>query len=185
MSLLKIGMFIFWCVHLIPTFVELRRKLIGWRGESFYMMGYSLAAALGLTLIITGKVRAAYIPIWDAPQWAYYFTQATMLPAVILIAAAYVPTNLKRFIRHPFLWGISLWALSHIGVNGDLGSLILFGGFGAFAVFDMWSANRRGAKKSDKNFPIYWDMILIAVGLIAFSAVLYAHPYLFGVQAVP
>ena len=115
MSLLILGMVIFWAVHLIPTFVELRQKLIGWKGEAIYKICYSLVAALGLTLIIAGKATAVYVPIWEVPPGANYLTLAAMLPAVILITATYLPTNLKRFIRHPFLWGITLWALWSMG----------------------------------------------------------------------
>ena len=185
MALLILGMVIFLSVHLIPTFVGLRRRLAGWKGESVYIGCYSLVAALGLTLIIVGKATAVYVPIWDLPPWVNHLTMTAMLPAIILFAAAYIPNNLKRFIRHPFLWGVTLWALSHLLVNGELGSLILFGGFAAFAVFDMGSANRRGAKKSDKKVPLYWDALLIATGVIAFSAILFLHLFLFGVSAIP
>ena len=185
MSILLLGMVIFFSVHLIPTYVRLRDRLVDWKGESVYLICYSLAAALGLALIIVGKAKAAYIPLWDLPKWINHLTLTAMLPAVILLAAAYIPNNLKRFIRHPFLGGITLWALSHLAVNGDLGSLILFGGFATYATFDMWSASRRGAEKSDKKLPLYWDLVLIAAGGSAYGAILFLHPYLFSVAALP
>jgi uncharacterized membrane protein len=185
MLLLTLGMVIFLTVHLIPTFVDLRRKLIGWEGDAFYKIGYSCAALTGLILIIIGKGRAAYVPVWEPPGWAFQITQITMLIVLILLPAAYLPTNLKRFMRHPFLTGLALWALSHLLVNGDLASIVLFGGFGVFALFDIWSANRRGAKKTDEKFPVYRDMILVVIGIIVYGAILYLHPYLFGVSAVP
>jgi len=185
MLLLILGMVIFLVVHLIPTFVNLRQKLIAWKGEAFYKIGYSCAALVGLILIIIGKGRAAYVPIWDPPGWAYHVTQIAMLIAIILLPAAYLPTNLKRLMRLPFLMGLGLWALSHLLVNGDLASMILFGGFGVFALFDIWSSNRRGVEKVDKKFPIYRDVIVIAVGVVVFSVILHLHPYLFGVSAIP
>ena len=39
-----------------------------------------------------------------------------------------------RITRHPFLWGIALWALVHLIVNGDLASLIFFGSLLVLAV---------------------------------------------------
>jgi uncharacterized membrane protein len=185
MLVLIIGMALFLAVHLIPTFTDFRQRLIAWKGETVYKIGYSCAALLGLILIIIGKGRAAYVPIWDPPGWAYHITQAAMLIALIILPAAYLPTNLKRFWRHPFLTGLALWALAHLLVNGDLASIVLFGGFGAFAMFDIWSSNRRGAQTSDKKFPVYRDLVLIAVGVILFGLVLHFHPYLFGVSAVP
>ena len=35
--------------------------------------------------------------------------------------------GITRITRHPFLWGVALWALMHLLVNGDLAALILFG----------------------------------------------------------
>ena len=185
MELLIIGMVIFMAVHLTPSFVKLRRKLIEWQGEAGYMIGYSASALTGLVLIILGKGRADDVPIWNPPDWGYSLIQITMLLALILIPAAYLPTNLKRFVRHPFLTGLALWALSHLLVNGDLASIVLFGGFGIFALFDVWSANRRGATTSDHKLPIYRDLILIAVGLVLYVATVQLHPYLFGVPAIP
>ena len=185
MALLILGMVIFLSAHLIPSFVELRRKLIDWKGETVYLIGYALVSALGVALIIAGKATAPDVPIWQAPRWLNHLTMTAMLPSVILIAAAYIPNNLKRFIRHPFLWGFTLWSLSHILVSGDLASLILFGGIGAFALFDMWSANRRGAQNSDKKLPLYMDVLLVSVGLIVYGVIAYVHPNLFGVAVLP
>ena len=185
MLLLILGMVIFLTVHLIPTFVKFRQKLVAWKGETFYRIGYSCAALVGLILIIIGKSRAAHIPVWDPPGWTFHVTQISMLAAFILLPAAYLPTNLKRFMRHPFLTGLALWALSHLLVNGDLASIVLFGGFGIFAMFDMWSSSRRGSEKADTKYPIYRDIVLVFVGVIAFSVILLLHPYLFGVSAIP
>jgi uncharacterized membrane protein len=185
MLLLIIGMLMFMAVHLLPTFVELRRKLIGWKGQTVYTIGYSCTAMVGLVLIIIGKSRAVLVPVWDAPDWAYHLAPIFMLVALILLPAAYMPTNLKRLMRHPFLTGVALWALSHLLVNGDLASIILFGGFGAFALFDMRSSNRRGAEKTTTKVTIYRDILLLIVGAVAFSVILHLHPYLFGVSAIP
>jgi len=185
MALLILGMVIFLAAHLTPSFVELRQKLVDWKGETVYIICYSLVSALGLALIGIGKATAPDVPIWEMPRWTIHLTMTAMLAAVILLAAAYIPNNLKRFVRHPFLWGFTLWAFSHLLVSGDLSSLILFGGIGTFAVFDMWSANRRGAQNSDKKVPLYMDVLLISVGLVAYGVISYVHPYLFGVSALP
>lgn len=185
MGLLILGMVVFMMVHLTPSFVGLRRRLIAWRGKAVYMIGYSCFAMIGLLLIVIGKGRADDVPVWDPPAWGVPITQIAMLFALILFPAAYMPTNLKRFMRHPFLTGLALWALSHLLVNGDLASILLFGGFAAFALFDIWSANRRGAVTSDRKLPFYRDLILIAVGLVLYGVMIHLHPYLFGVPAMP
>ncbi len=34
-----------------------------------------------------------------------------------------------RITRHPVMWGVGLWAAVHLVANGDLASLLFFGGF--------------------------------------------------------
>jgi hypothetical protein len=49
--------------------------------------------------------------------------------AFILFAASAMATSIKRFVRHPQLTGVLLWALAHLFSNGDGRSLVLFGVF--------------------------------------------------------
>ena len=66
-----------------------------------------------------------------------------MLPAFIFIVAAYVPGQIKEKLKHPFLVAIKTWALAHLIANGDLASIILFGSFLAYAVYDRITLKRR------------------------------------------
>jgi uncharacterized membrane protein len=65
-----------------------------------------------------------------------------MLPAFILVVAAYVPGAMKAKLKHPFLVGIMLWALAHLIANGDLAS-IMFASFLAYAAYDRVAVGRR------------------------------------------
>lgn len=44
-----------------------------------------------------------------------------------LAQGADIARGIVRITRHPFLWGVALWALVHFIVNGDLASVILSG----------------------------------------------------------
>ena len=68
-----------------------------------------------------------------------------MLPAMIALVAAYVPSHIHTALKHPMLVAIKIWALAHLLANGDLASLVLFGSFLAFAVYDRISVKRRAA----------------------------------------
>ena len=45
------------------------------------------------------------------------------------------------------LAGVKLWAAAHLLANGDLGSIILFGSFLGWAVFDRISLKRRADRR--------------------------------------
>ena len=104
--------------------------------------------------------------------------------AFVLVAGAYLPSNLKRYTRHPMLWGVTLWAALHLLANGDSASLLLFGGLGVYALCAMWSLNRRGVRKSDKTYPGRRDALVVVAGLVVYVAFVVLHPYLFGVPAI-
>lgn len=180
MILLSIGVAVFLGVHLVPSLPALRDRLVNRVGFNRYRGLFSLVSFAGIVLIIVGMGAAPTVPVWDPPSWGFNASVLGMPVAFILLAAAYIPSNLKRAVRHPMLWGVAVWAGLHLLSNGDLASLILFGSFGAFAFFDMWSANRRGAERSQAKLPRSRDLIPVVVGLVAYGLVLYYHQALFG-----
>lgn len=184
MFLLILGMTIFFSIHLLPSFPIAQQRLINRLGENRYRLGYSSIALTGLIVIIFGKSQAEYIHVWQPSLIAFQIAPYIILLGFIISNAMYMPSNIKRFTRHPMLWGLLFWSLGHLVTNGDLSSLILFGGFGLFSLFDMWSNNLRGAKKSEQVYPLTKDLILIVVGVIVWGIFLYLHPYLFGVPVI-
>jgi len=184
MTILILGLIIFLGIHLLPTFSNVRAQLISRFGEKRYKRFYSLAALTGLIVIIIGMVYREFIPLWTPPAWGRHATMTLMLPAIILLVATDVPSNIKRVIRHPMLWGVTLWGFSHLLANGDLASLILFGSFFSYALFDIWSANRRGYKKSTQSHPASKDVKLVIIGIVAYVVIILVHPYAIGVPVI-
>jgi len=116
-----------------------RAAAIGRLGEGGYKGLYSLLAAVGLALIVIGFGRyrsGGYIQIWDPPRsFLHPFSLFLLWFAFVSLTAAYAPAGrIKSLLRHPMLVAIKAWALSHLLVNGDLGSMLLFGGLLAWAV---------------------------------------------------
>lgn len=180
MSLLILGLAIFMGVHLLPSAPAARERLRKRFGSNAYRGLFSLVALAGFSLIVVGMGRAPLVSIWSPPPWAPRLAMLVMPIALTLLVAAFLPTNLKRFTRHPMLWGVTVWAAVHLVANGDLASLLLFGSFGAFSLFDMWSANRRGAELSENAVPFWRDILVLAVSAIVYVGFLHSHLYLFG-----
>jgi len=185
MDILLLGLAIFFAVHLVPSFVNIRLKVISTLGMPKYMGLYSITTLTGLVLIIYGKSIAEYKPIWDPPLWSRTLVFPIMLLAFYLFAAADMKSNIKRFIRHPMLLGILLWSSVHLIANGDLASITLFGSFAVFSLVAMVSANLRGALVQAEKFPIKKDVISLIAGLVVYVIfVLFIHPYLIGIPVI-
>ncbi|HEX2531493.1 MAG TPA: NnrU family protein [Burkholderiaceae bacterium] len=182
MVLLVLGMIIFIGIHLVPSFAPVRAGLMQRLGPGRYKGIFSLVSLVGLLLLALGKAHAAFVPVWTPPFWTRHLALALMPFSLILLAAAYLPGNIRRATRHPMLWGVVLWAVVHLLANGDLASILLFGGFSAYSLYAMHSANRRGATKSTVRQPVAKDLLAIGAGLAAYLVLLFLHPLLFGVS---
>ena len=180
MRILILGIGIFVGVHLIPTLVPLRQRIIFLWGERTYKKVYALMAFSGLILMIIGKSLADFHPLWQPPVWGRYAALVLMIPALIFLAAANMRSNVKRWTRHPMLWGVTLWAAGHLLANGDLASLVLFGGLGGYALVGMVSTTVRGATHQKIRYPWTRDAMVVALGLVAYVQLLLLHPYVFG-----
>ena len=190
LAVMILGLVVFLGVHALPAHRELRAQAIASLGEGGYKIGYAVVSLLGLALIVWGFAHyraTGRIEVWDPPKALKHLTMALMLPAVILVAAAYIRGRIYTALKHPMLAGVKLWAAAHLLANGDLGGIILFGSFLGWAVFDRISLKRR----SDAGAPAIpvggWgnDLIAVAVGIVAYLALAFAfHPVVIGVPVV-
>jgi uncharacterized membrane protein len=185
-----LGLVLFLGVHTLTTQREVRARVIASAGEGGYKIGYSLVSAAGLALIVWGFAHyraTGWIDVWVPPVALKHFALTLMLPAVILVVASYIRGRIYTTLKHPMLAGVKLWAAAHLIANGDLGSIILFGSFLGWAVFDRISLKRRGdagAPPIPVGGPAN-DLIAIAVGVVAYLALAFAfHPVVIGVPVV-
>jgi uncharacterized membrane protein len=79
------------------------------------------------------------------------------------------------------LVALKAWALAHLLVNGDLGSLVLFGAFLAWAVYDRIAVKRRGDAGAPRSGFTAGDAISLLIGSAAYAAMFWLHPLLIGV----
>jgi uncharacterized membrane protein len=185
-----LGLVLFLGIHTLTTQREWRGHLVASIGEGSYKIAYALVSVAGLALIVWGfaDYRAAgMIPVWTPPKALKHLNVALMLPAVILVVAAYIRGGIYARLKHPMLAGVKLWAFGHLIANGDLGGIILFGSFLGWAVFDRISLKRRadpGSPPIPVGGPIN-DLIAVAVGIVAYLALAFAfHPVVIGVPVI-
>ena len=185
-----LGLVLFLGVHTLPAQPELRARLIASSGEGGYKVGYALVSVLGLVLIVWGFAHyraSGRIDVWYPPKMLKHVAVGLMLPAVIMVVASYIRGRIYTAVKHPMLAGVKLWAAAHLLANGDLGSIVLFGSFLGWAVFDRISLKHRtdsGAPPIPIGGPGN-DLVGVAVGLVAYLALAFAfHPVVIGVPVV-
>jgi uncharacterized membrane protein len=167
------GLILFLGVHSVRIFADDWRTrqqqkwgVDAWRGV------YAVLSLAGLLLVIYGfgLVRNEPVLVWMPPIGMRHAAALFTLMAFILLAAAYVPGNaIKARVYHPMVAGVKLWAVAHLMANGNLGHLVLFGSFLAWAVLDFISARRRDRRNPSATQPatkLSATLITVVVGVI-------------------
>jgi uncharacterized membrane protein len=193
MALLIGGLALFIAAHLVPTLPSLRAGLIGKVGPGLYTGLFSLLSAAGLVLIAFGYGHMQGLgrgnpELWTPPVWMQHIVLLLMIPAMILLVAAYVPSRIRSAVGHPMLTALMIWAFAHLLANGDLASVLLFGSFLAYAVYDRISVIGRAspgplgeARGSSRG-----DILAVAIGLGLYALLLFwGHAKLTGVALLP
>jgi uncharacterized membrane protein len=189
MILLVLGLAVFLGIHLLTAARGTRAVVMGRLGEGPYKGLYSLVATAGLVLVVWGFAHyrsTGYVQVWDPPAVLHPVALLLLWFAFVALAATYAPAGkIKATLRHPMLAGVKAWALAHLLVNGDLGALVLFGSFLAWAVFDRIAVKKRGdAGARPVAGPTRGDIIALGVGTLAYIAMYWLHPLLIGVPVM-
>jgi len=185
LAILVLGLVVFLGTHIFVTLRGPRARAVARLGYGYRAL-FALVAIVGLALIVWGfgAYRAhEWVQVWTPPAFMRHITIGLMLFAVIFMTAAFIPSHVKKWLKHPMLNAVKMWATAHLLVNGDLGSIILFASFLAWASYARIAAKRRG-DRGTTTAPAGWlnDALVIVIGVIVFLALGYAfHPMVIGV----
>jgi uncharacterized membrane protein len=230
MTGLVVAAAVFLLIHLAISGTRVRDGITGAIGEGPYMGLFSLASVAVLLWLGLAYAHArsdpADVAYWTVTPVTRWIQLGLTFVAFLLVVPGLMtpnPTSVRqegaldkpdvvrgvlRVTRHPFLWGVAIWAAGHLMVNGDVASLILFGTLLVLAIAgtysidakrrralgDKWSAFAaqssaipfaaitQGRQRLDLG-EIGWLRLTLAVAI--WAALLFAHPYAFGVPALP
>lgn len=191
MTLMILGLVIFLGMHSVRIFAEDWRNaqvqrfgLLGWKGL------YSVVSIVGLAVAIMGygEMRVDPLWLWNPPAGLRHLVFLLMVPAFILLVAAYVPRNHLRIrLGHPMVLAVKVWALAHLLVNGRLGDVVFFGAFLVWAVLDFRAARRRSdVSRSAGESPLGAATVAsVALGLAAYYVfAFHLHRWVAGVAVM-
>ena len=140
MTLLILGVALFWVAHLFKRLAPGPRAAMGDRGKGLV----AVALVVSVVLMVIGYRGADVVPVYAPMAGMGHLNNALMLVSVFLYSVGGTKGTLYTRMRHPMLWGTVIWAVAHLLVNGDLAAVVLFGGIGVWALIAMVVINRAG-----------------------------------------
>jgi uncharacterized membrane protein len=191
MTWMLVGLLIFLGTHSLNIFAPAWREAqIRQRGPLPFKAVYALISIAGLWLAIWGygQMRMTGTVLWNPPVGLRHLVSLLMLPAFMLLLAAYIPRNhLKARLGHPMLMAVKVWAFAHLLANGRVGDILFFGAFLAWAVV-LYIRLKKQDRAAGTTYPagsLGGTLAVVLGGAVlwyVFAA--YLHIYVAGVPAI-
>ena len=172
MILLILGLLLWSQAHFFKRLTPARHAALGERSKGIV----AVLVVISVIAMIFGYRMAAFIPIWTPPEFLISLNNLMMLAVFFLIGMSATKGRLKGRMRHPMLLAVKIWAVAHLLVNGDLASIVLFGGMLAWAVISVVSINRaEPVYVRPEPGPASKDISLVVISVLTFVIAAVIH----------
>ena len=175
MTLLILGLLLWIAAHVFNRVAPEARAKLGPKGRC----PIALSILVSIALMVLGYRAAEYLPVYTPVPGIGHLNNLLMLVAVFSFGIGSAKGVLVDKIRHPMLTGMVIFAIAHLLVNGDLASIILFGGLGLWAVAEMLIINRTaGTWERPAPGTIKGDLKNAVITLVIYAIVTGIHVWL-------
>jgi uncharacterized membrane protein len=181
MILLGLGVLLTALMHLVAAVPPMKSRLKGLVGEKAYGPVFGIASLVGIAVIVLGWRASSFVPVYDPPEWGRHANYLLTLIAFVCLGIFIFRGSLRQKLRFPMALAVIFWAVGHLLANGDLASLILFGGFLAYALAHIAIGTANGVKPSPEVRGGH-DLLSILIGIALYGVVVQLHGALFGVH---
>lgn len=173
--LLILGLALFAGAHWFKRLAPAARARLGEPGKGIV----AVALIAGVVLMVIGYRNAAFVNVWYPPAFMTHINNLLVLVAFWFFALSTVPGKISARVRHKQLTAAKAWAVGHLLVNGDLASILLFGGLLAWAVVSVILINRAEPTWERPANPRWSaDAKAFGIGLVLFLIVAAVHTWL-------
>jgi uncharacterized membrane protein len=172
LAALFIAVAVFVGAHFALSSRPIRDPLVARIGERPFLALYSACVAIPVIWMVAAYRAAPTDYLWIAPIAVKHISLSVMILASILAVASVSrnnpsvagappprledgPRGIFRITRHPFMWGVALWAVTHLLANGDVASVTLFGGLALLAIVGTLHSDSRKRRQHGPAWDAY------------------------------
>lgn len=173
--------------HFLLSSASLRKPLSQKLGNNGFQALYSITVLTAFVWMLYSYANAPFINLWfPAPVFAWVPHVLMPLAFFGIIAGLTTPSatavggqkllsdtaqsaarGIFTITRHPFLWGTTLWAFSHLLINGDAASITLMAGITVLSLGGMRHIDHR----REAELGAAWGPFAMTTSLVPFSAI--------------
>jgi uncharacterized membrane protein len=181
--LIAIGVFL--ATHIVLAENPARGALVRILGERPFAWSYGAIAIVQLVWIGQAVEAAPVVRYWEPPTWSAAIPLLVMPLALLLLVCGFTQNNptatlaagrlarrevtgVLAITRHPVMWGLGLWALSHLAVVAETAEALRYAALAALALLFL---PRIEAKQRAKWGEVAWADFAARSSRIPFVAI--------------
>ena len=180
MILLALGVAVTSLLHLAAAVPSLKARLTARVGGKAYGPVFGIVSLIGIVIIVLGWSLADFVAVYDPPAWGRHANFGLTLVAFICLGIFIFRGSLRQRLRFPMAIAAMFWACGHLLANGDLASVILFGGFLIYAVAHFIIGTINGVRPSPEVREGH-DLLSILIGIALYGVMAQLHGAIIGV----
>ena len=172
MALLVAGVLLWTLAHLFKRWFPHARAKLGSAGRGIM----AIAIVVSVVLMVVGYGHAQGTVLWVVGGDWLLVSHSLSLFALYLMAASVGKTWITTIVAHPQLTAVKSWSVGHLLINGDVKSLILFGGLLAWAALSVIVINKQDGKPSPEvTVKALNEAVTAVAAILAFGGIAFIH----------
>jgi uncharacterized membrane protein len=180
MLILAAGVLLFALLHGVAAVPRCKGHVKSRTGERWYGPVFGLASLVAIAVIVLGWRSSNFVAVYDPPAWGWYVNYVLTFMGFLCLGIFLFRGSYRQRLRFPMGIATVFWATGHLFANGDLASLILFGGMLLGSVAHMAVAMVNDIRPTPE-VRIGHDGLSLIFGAALYGIMTQLHPALIGV----
>ena len=180
MTILATGVLLFALLHGVAAIPRYKGYMKSRMGERWYGPAFGLASLFAIAVIVLGWRNSIVSTVYEPPSWGPYVNYGLTFIGFLCLGVFLFRGSLRQRLRFPMGIATVFWAVGHLFANGDLASVILFGGLLWASVAHMAVAISNGIRPSPE-VRVGHDGLSLIFGAALYGIMTQLHPALIGV----
>ncbi|GAA0284746.1 NnrU family protein [Rhodovulum strictum] len=178
MTLLILGVLLWSFAHLFKRLFPGPRAALDDRFGAASKAFFAVPLVLSVVLMVMGYRGNTAPDIYQTPGFMVHLNNTLMLLAVVFFGVGNSKSRARQLFRHPMLYGVMTWSVAHLLVNGDLASIVLFGGLLVWAIAEVVLINAKEPVTTWRGGSLGGDIKLGLISILLYLVILWVHNWL-------
>jgi uncharacterized membrane protein len=176
-------------ILLLFAIIHINPAMPNWKAHATKTFGKAYGPIYGiLSLLLFAGVMWAYrqadvVAVYEPPSWGRHANFGFTLLAFLCVGIFAFRGSWRNTLKYPMAVAVTLWAFGHLLANGDLRSIVMFGGIATSAIVFALLKNANGLYAASEVRQGH-NLLSLLAGLALYGIAAQLHTVIAGVPLI-